>query len=237
MKIHRFFLSNLVLDEKEKSIKLSDKEIVHQIVKVLKLKIGEQLALCDGKGKEIICVLEGIDKKELILKVVEYKEFSTEGRNIILYLAVLKRENFELAVQKAAEIGVNKLVPIITDRTIKTGINLERLNKISKEACELSGRGTLMEVVKMIKFKEAILEVKNNDVNLFFAPGGTEFSPGKTIDRNSKNVGLFIGPEGGWSTEELVLAKENNMKITGIGKNILRGETAGIVASFLAVNY
>lgn len=237
MKIHRFFISDIDLENEQKELKLTNKELLHQIVKVLKLKIGEQLAFCDGKGKEVVCVLESVDKKELILKVVEYKELPKKERQTILYLAILKRENFELAVQKAAEIGVDKIIPVITDRTIKTGINLERLNKISKEACELSGRGTLMKIVKMIKFKEAILEAKDNDANLFFAPGGTEFCPGKTINSNFKNIGLFVGPEGGWSDQELALAKESNLKITGIGKNILRGETASIVASFLAVNY
>ncbi len=237
MKIHRFFLFDIELSGGKKELRLANKELLHQIAKVLKLKIGEQLALCDSKGKEAICILEGVDKKELILKVVEYKELPTAGRKTILYLAVLKRENFELAVQKSAEIGVDKLVPIITDRTIKTGINLERLNKISKEACELSGRGSLMVVEPAIKFKEAISKSKENETNLFFAPGGVEFCPGKTIDSNHKTVGLFIGPEGGWSTEELILAKENKMKITGIGNLVLRGETATIVASFLAVNY
>jgi len=237
MKIHRFFLFDIELSGGKKELKLANKELLHQIAKVLKLKIGEQLALCDGKGKEAICVLEGVDKKELILKVVEYKELPTVGRKTILYLAVLKRENFELAVQKSAEIGVDKLVPIITDRTIKTGINLERLNKISKEACELSGRVTLMEIEPMIKFKEAIVRSKENETNLFFAPGGVNFSPGKTFGNETKKVGLFIGPEGGWSTEELILAKENKMKITGIGNLVLRGETAATIVSFLAVNY
>lgn len=237
MKIHRFFSLNLVLDGKQQKLALSDKEIIHQVVKVLKLKTGEQLALCDGKGKEVVCILESIDKKELVLKVLEYKELSLKERQTILYLAVLKRENFEIAVQKAAEIGVDKLVPIITDRTIKTGINPERLNKISKEACELSGRGSLMIVEPVIKFKEAISKSKENETNLFFALGGVEFYPGKTIDKNYKKVGLFIGPEGGWSAEEIVLAKEKSFKIVGIGKNILRGETAAIIASFLSVNY
>jgi 16S rRNA (uracil1498-N3)-methyltransferase len=94
-----------------------------------------------------------------------------------------------------------------------------------------------MVVEPVIKFKEAVLKSKENDVNLFFAPGGVEFCPGKTIDSNHKTVGLFIGPEGGWSDEELFVAKEKSFQIVGIGKNVLRGETAVIVASFLAVNY
>lgn len=237
MKIHRFFIDGIFLKKEEKTLILTDKEAIHQIIKVLKLKLGEQLALCDGQNREVVCILESIDKKELILKVIEYKELSQKDRQTILYLAILKRENFELAVQKTAEIGIDKLVPIITDRTIKTGLNLERLNKISKEACELSGRGTMMYVEPVIKFSESIKQAKKNDVNLFFAPGGKEFVPNQTIDNKAQKVGLFIGPEGGWSDGEILIAKEKSFQIVGIGKNVLRGETAAVVASFLTVNY
>jgi len=237
MKIHRFFIDGIFLKKEEKTLVLTDKEAIHQIIKVLKLKLGEQLALCDGQNREVVCILESIDKKELILKVIEYKELSQKDRQTILYLAILKRENFELAVQKTAEIGIDKLVPIITDRTIKTGLNLERLNKISKEACELSGRGTMMYVEPVIKFSESIKQAKKNDVNLFFAPGGKEFVPNQTIDNKAQKVGLFIGPEGGWSDGEILIAKEKSFQIVGIGKNVLRGETAAVVASFLTVNY
>lgn len=237
MKIHRFFIDDLSLKKEEKTLILTDKEVIHQIIKVLKLKLGEQLALCDGQNREVVCVLESIDKKELILKVVEYKELPPKDRQTILYLAILKRENFELAVQKSAEIGVDKLVPIITDRTIKTGINLERLNKISREACELSGRGTMMYVEPVIKFSESIKQAKENNVNLFFAPGGKDFVPNQTIDNKAQKVGLFIGPEGGWSDGEILIAKEKSFQIVGIGKNFLRGETVSIVVSFLSVNY
>lgn len=237
MKIHRFFIDSISFKKEEKTLFLTDKEVIHQIIKVLKLKTGEQLTLCDGQNREVVCILESIDKKELILKVIEYKELSQKDRQTILYLAILKRENFELAVQKTAEIGIDKLVPIITDRTIKTGLNLERLNKISKEACELSGRGTMMHVEPVIKFSESIKQAKENDVNLFFAPGGKEFVPNQTIDNKAQKVGLFIGPEGGWSDGEILIAKEKSFQIVGIGKNVLRGETAAIVASFLSVNY
>ena len=100
-------------------------------------------------------------------------------------------------MQKAAEIGINKLVPVISERTIKTGINVERLNKISKEACELSGRGTIMFIEPAMKLTEAIKQAKENDVNLFFAPGGLDFMPGKTINLSTKSVSIFVGPEGG----------------------------------------
>lgn len=237
MKIHRFFLSKLVLDKKEKEIEVADREIHHQVTKVLKLQKGEQLALCDGKGLEALCLLSDSDKKNLFLTVLEYRDIVDNGRQTTLYLAILKRENFELAVQKSAEIGISKLVPIISERTIKTGINLERLNKISKEACELSGRGTIMSVEPATKFTEAIKQAKENDANLFFAPGGLDFMPGKSVSVGAKSAGIFIGPEGGWSDVEIATAKENRFLITGLGKMVLRGETAATVASFLAVNY
>ena len=80
MKIHRFFLPKLALDKKEKEIKLADKDIFHQVARVLKLKKGEQLALCDNKGLEAVCLLSDSDKKNLYLTVLEYREFADTGR-------------------------------------------------------------------------------------------------------------------------------------------------------------
>jgi 16S rRNA (uracil1498-N3)-methyltransferase len=150
----------------------------------------------------------------------------------ILYCAVLKKENFELVVQKATEIGVAKIVPVITERTVKLGINMERLHKIIVEACEQSGRGFLPEIVEPMKLEFALKGAESNDANLFFHFSKTKIS---ASDKISGQVGLFVGPEGGWSDEEVNLAKDHNCKIVSFGDNVFRAETAAIIASYLGV--
>ena len=108
------------------------------------------------------------DKAELeILETIKNKNESENHVN--LYCSILKKENFELAVQKAVEVGVKEIIPIITARTVKLGLNHERLNKIIKEAAEQSGRGVLPKLDEAIIFDEALKLAKENDLNLFFS--------------------------------------------------------------------
>jgi 16S rRNA (uracil1498-N3)-methyltransferase len=123
-------------------------------------------------------------------------------------------------------------VPIITERTIKLGLNQERLLKIVKEAAEQSGRGMVPEIVEPLKLAEAIIQAQENDVNFF-----CHFSKKRLNKLVSKGqIGLFIGPEGGWSDEEVKMAKKANFEVVSLGENVLRAETAAIVGSYLVVN-
>jgi 16S rRNA (uracil1498-N3)-methyltransferase len=239
MKIHRF-IDNFNLSQKELEI---NGEIAHQIIKVLKLKIGEKIELSDGKNISAIAeILEISDstslttsKNSVIVKLgTLLRSASFAGQNntkqVHLFCAVLKKENFELVVQKATECGINKIIPIITERTIKTGLNLERLKKISKEASEQSGRIDIPEISEPIKFKNALDLAEGKD-NFFL-----DFT-GKTLSKKSfSSANIWIGPEGGWTQKELNLAKENNFQIISLGSLTLRAETAAIIGTYLIVN-
>ena len=125
-------------------------------------------------------------------------------------------------------------MPIITARTVKLGLNYERLNKIIKEAVEQSGRGILPKLNEVLIFDNAIGKAKNdNGLNLFFNIG--EPTLGHSMSKCDK-IGIFIGPEGGWTEEEIKLAQSANFTIAGLGKTVLRAETAVIVASYMACN-
>jgi 16S rRNA (uracil1498-N3)-methyltransferase len=229
-KIHRF-ISDFDLSEKELKI---EGEIAHQIIKVLKLKSGEKIELCDEKNTYTIAEIAGIKKNSVLVKITaplhqDYeKQHSTKKVN--LFCAVLKKENFELVVQKATEVGVSRIVPIITSRTIKTGINLERLRKIAKEASEQSGRINVPEISEPIEFIEAISNTIGE--NILFDKSGSEFS--NSCELNPVN--LFIGPEGGWTTEEIEIVKNHNFKVSTLGSLTLRGETAAIISTYLVIN-
>lgn len=231
MKIHRF-IDNFNLSGKEIEI---TGEIAHQMAKVLKLEINEQVELCDGKGKNVLGKIKSLNKNSVIVEAEKTWIRENESkRSVTLFCAVLKKENFELVVQKTTECGVNKIIPIITTRTVKTGLNIERLQKIAKEASEQSGRSFIPEILEPISFEQSLEMVKGNDCNIFFDAGGEDFSQNILKDKSSPCI--FIGPEGGWTPEESQKAKDLGFKIASLGQLTLRGETAAIVSTYLSVN-
>ena len=234
MKIHRF-ISNFNLDKKISSI--SNKEIYNQIKNVLRLRPGEQIILGDGKGREALAEIVDFEKHAVGVNVLKTETNQAEPEmKPVLYLAVLKKENFELAAEKAIEIGVAEIVPVITAKTVKTNLRLDRLEKIIREAAEQSGRGILPKIEKILKFMDALTHAEKNDSNLFFEINASRFEQRKLTVDVGRRVGVWIGPEGGWDEEEVKLAEEKNFQIVSLGKLILRAETAAIVASYLVAS-
>jgi 16S rRNA (uracil1498-N3)-methyltransferase len=167
MKIHRFIGS---FDFSKKELAIKDAKIVNQIKNVLRLKVGELIELCDGKHISAMTEIIEVRKNIIVVKKAPIS-FGIEapttsvGKNFVtLFCSILKKENFELVVQKATECGVSKIIPIITARTIKTGLNLERLQKIAKEASEQSGRITVPEISEPINFNEAIKNIEKKNI-------------------------------------------------------------------------
>lgn len=229
MRLHRFIGEyNLNKD----IIEIKDLDFIKQIKSVLRLELGDFLILCDGKGTEAKVEIIEINKGEIITKIIEQTEKEQNLKKVSLYLSILKKENFELAVEKAVEIGVNEIVPIITERTIKTGLNLERLNKIIREASEQSGRTVLPSLRSIMKFEEAIQDGKKNEEKIFFDFTEKE----NTKNTNTKTISIFIGPEGGFTKEEQDFALANDYKIESLGSLTLRAETAAIVATYKVIN-
>ena len=216
MRPHRF-IGNFDLSKKELSI--SNADFVNQARNVLRLKTGDELILCDGKMNEAVAKILLLAKDKAELEILETIKNKNESENHVnLYCSILKKENFELAVQKAVEVGVKEIIPIITARTVKLGLNHERLNKIIKEAAEQSGRGVLPKLDEAIIFDEALKLAKENDLNLFFQVG---YPPLGHSMSKFKKVGVFIGPEGGWEEEEIEKAQSNGFTIVGLGKTVL----------------
>ena len=142
---------------------------------------------------------------------------------------LLKRENFELICQKATEIGIETITPLLTNRTVKTGFNRERIEKIIREASEQSGRTTLPKLNEPTTLAEAILSVTAG-CSVFFDLSGKELPEQEYA---SEITSCFIGPEGGFTEEETEIARKAGLVIGSLGTLTLRGETAAIVASYL----
>ncbi|HVM90619.1 MAG TPA: RsmE family RNA methyltransferase [Verrucomicrobiae bacterium] len=226
-KVHRFIGA---YDLRATEIVLEN-DAAHQIASVLKMKTGERISLCDGKGHEAAYEILKLGKGSVGLARaggVHEVEAEPETR-VTLYAAILKRESFEWAVQKAVECGVAEIVPVVTDRTIKKEANVERLQAIAKEAAEQCGRGIVPTVVSPMKFGEAV--GRANGMTYFFDVEGEA----PLAVRGKDGVNLFIGPEGGWSEQELANAKRAGFAISSLGPRVLRGETACAIAVYLSV--
>ena len=232
MRLHRFIGD---FDFSKKILELQEKELVLQLRNVLRVKTGEELYLCDGKGFEVRAHIESIKKNAISVRIIEHMQNTHQQlRSVTLYCALLKRENFELVAQKATEIGISELVPIQTQRTVKTAVNMNRIQKIMKEASEQCGRTVLPILGKSMDFQSVLeVAVKKHNTIVVFDKTGKPFNT--SVVKKTESLAIGIGPEGGWSREEYaILTKVPRVIIASLGPFTLRAETAAIVATYLA---
>ncbi|UCF43836.1 MAG: 16S rRNA (uracil(1498)-N(3))-methyltransferase [Planctomycetota bacterium] len=233
--LHRFF----VLPERIRGEEVVLAEQAHQIRDVLRLKAGERIIVLDNKGREYEVELTEVRKDEARGQVVEEREATGEpGVRITLYQSLLAREKFEWVLQKCTEVGAARFVPVVTERSVvrDSGIKASRLGRwrrIIQEAGEQSHRGRLPELAAPVKFEDAVRGLEGFDMSLIAAPGAGNRSLGACLG-GGKGVGriaLFIGPEGGFTEDEVGQACGNGAMAFSLGKRILRTETAAVVAS------
>ncbi len=229
MRNPRFFVS---FDISSDRIEIHDVDIVHQIVRVLRMRDGQELILCNGDGNDVRVWILGSTKDIVTVEVIGREKNKNESvNNVVLYCSILKRENFEWVAQKATEIGVKEIVPLVTQHTVKLDLKEERLKKIIQEAAEQSGRSVLPRLQIPMGFEQAVHEAKLNGITLFFDVSGKEFD--KKLIKKEQKANIFIGPEGGWSKEELEAARRNKFIFVSLGRLTLRAETAAIVGTYL----
>lgn len=229
MRTHRFIID---VPLAVGTLTVRDAGLANQLANVLRLDEGDAVTLCDGKGMEAAAAILSFSKQAVDFTVDAVTRNDAESAvRVTLYCAVLKRENFEIACQKATEAGAARIVPVVSRRTVKTGFRADRLAKIIREAVEQSGRGTLPDVAEQMSFKDALADAARNDVNVVFALGGSPFDA-STIARGA-TVGAFVGPEGGWDEDEVSLCREQGFAVASLGPRVLRAETAATVATYL----
>lgn len=228
---------------KDGFIEIFSDEAKH-ILNVMRMEIGDTLTICDGQSNDYLCRICETGKNCLKAKIEETTKSESEPKTkITLYQGLPKSDKMELIIQKCVEIGVCRIVPVITERAVvkiekgaKEDKKTERWQKIAESAAKQSGRGIIPAVERPMKFKDAIEEaVKNGEAII---PYENEKNRGlKEFVKNSKaeNIGIFIGPEGGFDTKEIEFAVENGVMSVTLGKRILRTETAGIVTSAIVL--
>lgn len=221
MRLHRFYIEEELRTKDE--LTLRDEGFIHQIRDVFRLCADDQVILFDGKGTDYIYKIKTISKKEIGLdKVSEEKSFVPEQK-VTLLMSLIKKDNFEMVLEKGTELGVTNFVPVSTERVQKKNIDMVRAGKIIKEASEQCGRGDLPTLGEIIDFETALSEYSN--LIVFDITGG-KFQ----VSSDKSQVEILVGPEGGWSEKELKMFKEKKVKIFKLGNTTLRAETAAIVA-------
>ena len=225
MDLKRFF-SNEPIDE---YAYLYGQEFIHA-VKVVRLKIGYKLIVCQGDDKDYYCTVEEISKNYLKAKVDEIRRNETEiGREIILYIGLNK--DIDTVVQKAVELGVTKIVPFYSQHSNVDKINRQRLETIVTESSKQCGRSRLAKITDPIRFSE--IEGKNETIFAFY-----EFERNLKVSEApvpDGDIGIVIGSEGGFSVEEYQTMLEKNFFVLTLGKRILRVSTA-VVSAITLVN-
>jgi 16S rRNA (uracil1498-N3)-methyltransferase len=224
MRLHRFY----VLQPLGEEVVIDDVSQIFQWTKVFRYQTGDFVILFNGDGYDHCYSIVEIAKKTCSLKRTEQTPNYIPTQKITLCLSLIKKDNFELAVQKATELGVETILPVISSRSEKKNLSEERLVKIAAEASEQCFRGDVPHILPISSLEEAIISLEKTHTLITLSMGGTSLLTEKA-NLVDKNVALFIGPEGGWSEEDLMLLEKKSIQCS-LGKTVLRAETAAIVA-------
>ncbi len=234
--MQRIYLENTDLSQEK--ITLKDKELVHQLTKVLRVRIWENIYLFDGiNNSDVLFKIIELWKREISLERISQNDNNSEiNFKLSLYNAIPnKLEKIEYIIQKGTEIGFTKFNFFRTDRSQKLVISenkMIRLEKIITEATEQSGRAVIPEINILDNFDISNLP---DGKNIFFHTQNENSSDLKNLSKNSWDIiNLFVGPEGGWSNREVDILEKNTTRIH-LGNRILRTETTWIVTGFYII--
>lgn len=230
--MQRFFLEPE--DFNNGHIEIRDPQVIHQMRRVLRMNPGESFVALDNHGGDFLCELDGINDSRVHAKILEERKNTAEPEIFVtLYQALPKKmELFEWVLQKGTEMGISRFVPMVTQRTERTSMSKrERLEKILKEAAEQSERGKIPELEEAQKFHEVLAKADGKQKILLHGRGNHPLL--SKINTQQTSVDILVGPEGGFTEQEIEDAGKNGFTIGSLGKRILRTETAGIVAASL----
>ena len=220
-------------------------EDARHIEKALRMSVGDELIVFDGSGFEYTARLTEISKNRCAAEITEKRESLSEPKiKVTLFQALPKAGKMETVIQKAVELGVYEIVPVITERCVTKIANAAaaaekaaRWNKVSVEAAKQCGRGYLPEVTAVMNADEAFRLAAESGTALFFYEHETRGLRDTLENRGvSDTVSLVIGPEGGFAPEEVQKARDAGLVSVSLGTRILRCETAP-VAALAAVLY
>jgi len=209
-----------------------------QHARVLRLKNGEQVLLCDGQGREFICTVSDVSPDRISLVVMKERSSETEASvRVSVYMAFPKADKLEHVIQKATELGAYEIVAFPSGRCVSRPDEkslkkkLERWQKIAASAAEQSGRGVIPQVRVLTSYKAALEQAARADKALLFYENERATTLHMALQSSPyKTVSLLTGPEGGLEVSEVEQAMEMGLQVCTLGKRILRCETAPLCA-------
>lgn len=218
----------------EKNIILDGEEARH-IAKSLRMKVGDMLTVTDGSGEDYGCLITQITKDTVTLEVC-YKQSngSEPSCKVTIYQGVPKSTKTEDIIQKCVELGVYRIVPTLTKRSVSrpdeksASKKNQRYKKIALEAAQQSGRGIIPEISPQTTLKQALAEDSANKKIVFYEGGGDKLKD--IISPDDDKVSIYIGPEGGFEPEEVEAIVSAGGRRATLGPRILRTQTAPVAA-------
>ena len=211
------------------------------IAKSLRMKKGEQITVCDTKGTDYLCEIISMGNTVECNILSSEKSICEPDVNVTLYQAIPKSDKLDTIVQKAVELGVTRIVPVLTKRCIsrpdKASMEkkCERLSKIAFEAAKQSQRGIIPKICSMVDFSQAVKSMSEDDIGIIFYEGGGERLNEIGL-KPEQNISIMVGAEGGFGPDEVELAVKGGIIQAGLGPRILRCETAPLAALSIIMN-
>lgn len=208
-------------------MELREPRLLAQWTKVLRFRQGQQVVLFDGAQHERLYVLNELSSTIAKLELITDFVRKTPAREVYLFWSLLKKDKNDWVLQKGTELGVSHFMPLLAERSEKTGFDTERAAKIVMEAAEQCGRSDIPTVRQPLLLQTALHEFSSK-IPLFVCEQHDLTKPQKP---NYKEVGVLIGPEGGWSDKEKQLFTTQEVGRLPLGDFTLRAETACVVAA------
>lgn len=229
----RFFVDASL--EKDQLTVLTGENAAH--AKVLRLRSGDRVTLCNGNGTDYACTIADFAAGEIVLRVDHISPSRTEPTVFAsVYMGFSKGDKLEHVIQKATELGASEIVAFPCSRCVakydkKTlEKKLPRWQKIAQSAAEQSGRGRIPEVIVLPSYQEALSRAAHADLSIFFYENEQAHTLTEALHAKYSSISLMTGPEGGFSVEESQQAADAGLQICTLGTRILRCETAPLCA-------
>ena len=238
----RFFTPKSNINLEQNTCVIEGEDVKH-ISRVLRCRENDKLEVCDMDNNEYICEIKEINKDNILLDIIEKVNIKRESNlKVKLYQGMPKGTKMELILQKLTEIGVDEIVLVQTKRSVtkidnkKEDKKIERWERIIYEAAKQSKRGKIPTLRGVLTFKEALEDMKNNDLNLCPYENERTISIKECLkDVSADTIGIFVGPEGGFEEDEIEKIQDIDGKVVSLGPRILRTETASVVASSIVL--
>lgn len=240
--MYQFFIEAGQISDNQ--VRITGQDFIH-MKQVVRLRIGEKFRISTSEGKNYFCALKGYEEEAAIGEILEEDVDGTElNGSIWLFQGLPKQDKMELIIQKAVELGVTHVVPVAMKRSVvklddkKAKDKIKRWQAISEAAAKQSKRSIVPEVLNVCTYKQALEMFDNLDMVLLPYENEKGISFTKELLEQiepGKNIGIIIGPEGGFEQEEVNLAMEKNAHPLSLGKRILRTETAAIATVTLVM--